>query len=116
MPAAATLASLAGNETAAGYIMLAPADSVVKTVMTLLEVEDEPNFSSTGGPVVISHCGFSKRSNHCGLNTCKLSTCCRYEQLRGCCHNVPTTMVLRTYRYVWVQVMCVLLPALALHS
>jgi hypothetical protein len=47
--AAATLASLAGNETAAGFIMSAPGDSVVKTVMTLLEVEDEPGFSSTGG-------------------------------------------------------------------
>lgn len=36
--AAATLASLAGNETAAGFIMQAPGDSVAKTVLTLLEV------------------------------------------------------------------------------
>lgn len=36
--AAATLASLAGNETAAGFIMHAPGDSVAKAVLTLLEV------------------------------------------------------------------------------
>lgn len=38
--AAATLASMAGNETVAGYIMNSPGDSVAKTVMTLLEVRD----------------------------------------------------------------------------
>jgi hypothetical protein len=37
-PAAATLASMAGNETVAGFIMNSPGDSVAKTVMTLLEV------------------------------------------------------------------------------
>lgn len=36
--AAATLASMAGNETVAGFIMTAPGDSVAKAAMTLLEV------------------------------------------------------------------------------
>jgi hypothetical protein len=36
--AAATLASLAGNEMVASFIMDAPADSVAKTLLTLLEV------------------------------------------------------------------------------
>jgi hypothetical protein len=39
--AAATMASLAGNETTAGFIMHAPGDSVAKTVLTLLEVGDQ---------------------------------------------------------------------------
>lgn len=44
----ATLASLASNEQCAGFIMDAPNDSVLKAVLTLLEVEEEEEFSNSG--------------------------------------------------------------------
>ncbi|KAF8071180.1 hypothetical protein HT031_001262 [Scenedesmus sp. PABB004] len=44
----ATLASLASNNVAAGFIMAAPGDSVARAVLALLEVEDDPGFSSAG--------------------------------------------------------------------
>eukprot|EP00879_Flechtneria_rotunda_P023560 GHRR01024925.1.p1 GENE.GHRR01024925.1~~GHRR01024925.1.p1 ORF type:complete len:713 (+),score=291.71 GHRR01024925.1:1579-3717(+) len=45
---ASTLASLASNFTTAGFIITAPGDSVVKAVIALLEVEDDPGFSNAG--------------------------------------------------------------------
>lgn len=45
---AATLATMAAHERCAGFIMEAPGDSVVKTVLELVEVEDEGGFTSAG--------------------------------------------------------------------
>jgi hypothetical protein len=61
--AAATLASLAGDETVASYIMAAPGDSVVKAVLALLEVR------GLGSPV-------ARKGAACRCRTAVHCNCC----------------------------------------